>query len=105
MTVYMVAQVQVLDPEQWERYKEIASREIARHGGMYLARGARPEVEEADWNQPEDLQINIAAFSSLRQAHAWYNSPQETRDRSFISERIVVLPRSPHLAIRRHCGG
>jgi hypothetical protein len=55
MTVYMVAQVQVLDSEQWERYKEIAAREIARHGGTYLARGARPEVEEADWNQPEDL--------------------------------------------------
>ena len=34
MTVYMVAQVQVLDPEQWERYKEIASREIARRGGV-----------------------------------------------------------------------
>ena len=32
MTVYMVARVQVLDPEQWERYKEIASREIAGSG-------------------------------------------------------------------------
>jgi uncharacterized protein (DUF1330 family) len=52
MTVYMVAQVQVLDPELWKRYKEIASREIARHGGRYLTRGARPEVVETDWNQP-----------------------------------------------------
>ena len=126
MTVYMVAQVQVLDPEQWERYKEIASREIARHGGRYLTRGARPEVEEAGWNQPEDLQINIAAFPSLRQAHAWYSSPEYAKalafrqvavrgasfrkrhrrtanHRSFISERTVVRPRSPHLAIRRHC--
>ena len=50
VTVYMVAQVQILDPEQWEHYKEIAAREIARHGGRYLARGARPEVREADWN-------------------------------------------------------
>jgi uncharacterized protein (DUF1330 family) len=83
MTVYMVAQVQVLDPEQWERYKEIASREIARHGGRYLTRGARPEVEEADWNQPEDLQINIAAFPSLRQAHAWYNSPEYAKALTF----------------------
>src|SRR5580693_7797745 len=76
MTVYMVAQVLVQDPEQWEHYKEIAAREIAQHGGRYLARGASPEVEEADWTQPEDLQINIVAFPSLEQAHAWYRSPE-----------------------------
>ena len=76
MTVYMVAQVQIQDPEQWEQYKEIAAREIAQHGGRYLARGASPEVEEADWTQPEDLQINIVAFPSLEQAHAWYRSPE-----------------------------
>jgi hypothetical protein len=63
MTAYMVAQVQILDPERWERYKEIAAREIGRHGGQYLARGASPEVAEADWGQPENLQINIVAFA------------------------------------------
>ena len=83
MTAYMVAQVQILDPEQWERYKEIAAREIARHGGRYLARGASPEVEEADWNQPEDLQINIVAFPSLEQAHAWYSSPEYAKALAF----------------------
>jgi uncharacterized protein (DUF1330 family) len=76
MTVYMVAQVQILDPEQWERYKEIAAREIGRHGGRYLARGASPEVEEADWSQPENLQINIVAFPTMEHAHGWYNSPE-----------------------------
>jgi uncharacterized protein (DUF1330 family) len=83
MTVYMVAQVQILDPEQWERYKEIAAREIARHGGQYLARGASPEVEEADWNQPENLQINMVAFPSIEQAHAWYNSPEYAKALAF----------------------
>ncbi len=68
MTVYMVAKVQVLDPEQWERYKETARRAVP-----YPRRP--PEVEEADWNQPEDLQINIAAFPSSEQAHGWYSSP------------------------------
>jgi uncharacterized protein (DUF1330 family) len=83
MTVYMVAQVQILDPGPWERYKEIAAREIAPHGGRYLVRGASPEVEEADWNQPEDVQINIVAFPSLEQAHAWYNSPEYAKALAF----------------------
>lgn len=61
MTAYMVAQVEILDPEQWERYKQIAAQEIARHGGRYLARGASPQVEEADWNQPENVQVNVVA--------------------------------------------
>jgi uncharacterized protein (DUF1330 family) len=88
MIVYMVAQVQILDPEQWERYKEIAAREIARHGGTYLARGARPEVEEADWNQPEDLQVNVVAFPSPEQAHAWYSSPEYAKALAF--RRVAV---------------
>jgi uncharacterized protein (DUF1330 family) len=83
MTVYMVAQVQILDPEHWERYKEIAAREIARHGGRYLARGASPEVEEADWKQPENLQVNMVAFPSMEQAHAWYNSPEYAKALAF----------------------
>src|SRR5579859_2991936 len=107
MTVYMVAQVQILDPEQWERYKEIASREIARHGGRYLTRGARPEVEEAGWNQPEDLQINIAAFPSLRQAHAWYNSPEYAKALAFRQVAVrngvaLSAPRAPRCDIHHN---
>jgi hypothetical protein len=46
MTVDMVAQAQILDPEQWERCKEIDAREISRHGGQCLAQGTSPEGEE-----------------------------------------------------------
>ena len=76
MTVYMVAQVEILDPAQWQRYKEIAAPAIARHGGRYLARGVSPEVAEADWAQPERLQVNMVEFPTMEQAHAWYNSPE-----------------------------
>ena len=37
----------------------------------------------AGWNQPEDLQVNIAAFPSLEQAHAWYNSPEYAKALAF----------------------
>jgi uncharacterized protein (DUF1330 family) len=96
MTVYMVAQVQILDPEQWEHYKEIAARAIAQHGGRYLARGANPEVEEADWDQPENLQVNIVAFPSLADAHAWYTSPEYAEAlayrRGAVRRRLFFVP-------------
>jgi len=65
MTVYMVAQVEILDPAQWQRYKEIAAPAIARHGGRYLARRVSPEVAEADWAQPERLQVNMVEFPTM----------------------------------------
>jgi uncharacterized protein (DUF1330 family) len=40
-------------------------------------------VEEADWNQPENLQINMVAFPSLEQARAWYTSPEYARALAF----------------------
>ena len=43
MTVCMVAQVEVLDPTQWQRYKEIAAPAIARHGLFFV-----PGLDEAD---------------------------------------------------------
>jgi uncharacterized protein (DUF1330 family) len=91
MTVYMVAQVQILDSGRWERYKEIAAREIARNGGRYLARGASPEVAEADWQQPENLQVNIVEFPSLAQAHAWYTSPEYAK--ALVYRKGAVLRR------------
>ena len=39
MTVYMVAQVQILDPEQWARYKEMAAREIGVQRRLFFAQG------------------------------------------------------------------
>ena len=96
MTVYMIAQVEILDPEQWEHYKEIAAVEIARHGGRYLARGASPEVREADWEQPENLQVNVVAFPSMADAHAWYTSPEYAKALAFrrvaVHRRLFFVP-------------
>ena len=92
----MVAQVEILDPRRWERYKEIAARAIARHGGRYLARGASPEVAEADWPQPENLQVNMVAFPSIEQARAWYSSPEYAEALSFrngaVHRRLFFVP-------------
>jgi uncharacterized protein (DUF1330 family) len=46
---------------------------------------------QADWTQPEDLQINIAAFPSLEQAHAWYSSPEYAKALAF--RKVAVLRR------------
>jgi uncharacterized protein (DUF1330 family) len=76
---YLISQVEVVDPEAWERYRELAAPAIAKFGGRYLVRGARPEVVEGDdWAPPgaEDQQLIVAEFPSSEAIHAWYASPE-----------------------------
>jgi uncharacterized protein (DUF1330 family) len=79
MKSYLISQVEVLDPEAWERYRELAAPAIAKFGGTYLVRGARPEVVEGDdWAPPnaDKQQIVVAEFPDEQAIHDWYNSPE-----------------------------
>ena len=76
---YLISQVEVIDPEAWQRYRELAAPAIARFGGTYLVRGARPEVVEGDdWAPPhaDSQQIIVAEFPTSEAIHDWYNSPE-----------------------------
>jgi uncharacterized protein (DUF1330 family) len=53
-----------------------------------MARGASPEVDEADWNQPENVQVNMDAFPTMEHAHAWYSSPE-------YAKALAVMRRTP----------
>jgi uncharacterized protein (DUF1330 family) len=78
MTAYLISQVEVLDEAQWERYRAIAAPAIARHGGRYLVRGARPEVAEGDWAppRPDRQQVIIAEFPTMEHLDRWYASAE-----------------------------
>src|ERR1700753_4229341 len=84
----MIAQVEILDPAQWERYKAIASQAIAQYGGRYLTRGAHPEVREADWAPPENPQVNVVEFPSWADARAWYASPEYAKALVFRQDAV-----------------
>ena len=50
MSVYMVLDAEVHDPEKYEEYKAAAPQYVARHGGEYCCRGGSTEVFAGDWN-------------------------------------------------------
>jgi uncharacterized protein (DUF1330 family) len=79
MKSYLISQVEVIDPEAWERYRELAAPAILKFGGKYLVRGARPEVIEGDdWAPPaaDKQQIIVVEFPNDEAIHAWYNSSE-----------------------------
>lgn len=78
MSAYLISQVEVLDPEAWENYRERAAPAIAQYGGRYLVRGARADVVEADWpaQEPPPQTVIVAEFPSAEALRRWYESSE-----------------------------
>ena len=72
MAAYVISEVEMLDEMQGRRYRELAARSIARHGGRYLVRGAAPVIAEGDW--PASSQVVIVEFPNMERLRAWYAS-------------------------------
>lgn len=73
MAAYLVVDIDVTDPTQFEEYKKLAPAAIAKYGGRYVIRGGAYEVLEGDW-KPQRL--TIVEFDSMERAKAFYTSPE-----------------------------
>ncbi len=73
MAAYLVVDIGITNPTQFEEYKKLAPAAIAKYGGRYVIRGGAYEVLEGDW-KPERL--TIVEFESMEKAKAFYASPE-----------------------------
>lgn len=79
MPAYVIVDVDVRDPERYERYKELAPPAIARYGGRFLARGGETDVLEGDW---VPHRLVVLEFDSLEQARRWHDSSEYAEARA-----------------------
>ncbi len=73
MSAYVIAQVEVTDPDRFGEYAKLASIAAEKHGGRYLARGGETAALEGNWDPPRLVMLE---FPSLEQAKRWYDSPE-----------------------------
>ena len=73
MAAYLVVDIAVTNPTQFEEYKKLAPAAIAKYGGRYLIRGGAYEAVEGDW-KPQRL--TVVEFESMEKAKAFYRSPE-----------------------------
>jgi uncharacterized protein (DUF1330 family) len=72
---YVVAEIQVTNPVEYEAYRTLSTAAVIQHGGRFLARGGqRDQREGADAMHNEAWRTVIAEFPSLEQAQVWYGS-------------------------------
>jgi uncharacterized protein (DUF1330 family) len=73
---YLIAEVEISDPDAYAAYREKALAAVAAHGGEFLVRGGRSRCLEGENPLPT---LFIVKFASFEQALAWYHSQEYTR--------------------------
>jgi uncharacterized protein (DUF1330 family) len=92
MASYIVADIEIADPYEYQTYAKQTAATIERYGGKFVVRGGEPETLEGDW---KTKRLVIIEFPSIEQAKAWYNSPEYSaiigiRHHSAISKMLLV---------------
>ena len=92
MAAYVIADVKVEDPAQYEDYRKMVPATIAAYGGRFIARGGRTEVLEGEWRPNR---VVIIEFDSVERAKEWwaseeYRAARDLRQRTSTGSLIVV---------------
>ena len=79
MPAYVIVDIEVLDPEKYQEYRNLGQASLAVYGGKYLARGGKTEAFEGEW---APKRLVILEFDSAARAREWYDSPEYGRARA-----------------------
>jgi len=92
MSAYVIVDIDVFNPEEYQEYIKRAPATVEMYGGKYLARGGRTEVLEGNWIPKR---LVILEFESVEQAKAWLESPEyqptrQMRHRTARTNMVVI---------------
>ena len=92
MAAYVLVEIKIHDPKDYEEYKKLTPASIAAYDGRFVVRGGKTETLEGSWD-PE--RIVVLEFPSVERAKEWWDSPEYApakaiRQRSAHTEMIVV---------------
>lgn len=73
MSAYIVVEVEVHDPQNYENYKQLVPASLAAYGGKFIVRGGNYETLEGQWT-PQRLVI--LQFPNTETAKAWWSSAE-----------------------------
>jgi uncharacterized protein (DUF1330 family) len=72
-SAYILANVDVTDPQQYEQYKKLSSIAMQANGAEVCVRGGPTQVLEGDWTPHR---VVLLKFPSVDKAQAFYDSPE-----------------------------
>jgi len=92
MAAYIIVDVEVTDPVQYEDYKKLAAATVEAYDGRYIVRGGTAERLEGDWTPKR---VVVLEFPTVERAKEWWDSEEyrpakAMRHASATSQMIVV---------------
>ena len=92
MAAYLIADIEITDPEAFAEYRRLVPAFIETHGGRYLARGGAVEKLEGDWTPRRTIILEFPSMARLKAFHEdpAYQPLRELRERSTRSNLVAV---------------
>ena len=72
-SAYILANVDVTDPVQYEQYKKLSTLAMKAHGAEVCVRGGAVQVLEGDW---DPKRLVLLKFPTVEAARRFYDSPE-----------------------------
>ena len=79
MRAYVLAEIEVTNPEGYKAYSASVVPTIEKYGGRFLVRGGAVHPLEGDW--PARRRV-ILEFPSREAAQKWWDSPEYEKPKS-----------------------
>ena len=92
MSGYIIANVTVTNPLQYEDYKRWSSAAMQEHGAEVCVRGGKLEVLEGDWQPGRIVILKFPTFEAAKafDASPEYGKARAARQGAAIMQMVVV---------------
>lgn len=92
MSIYLIAEINVHDPEAYGEYVRQARPLIVQHGGQYRVQGGEPKTISGGWTPERIVMIEFPSEAAFRQCFGSdaYRQIAPLRERSTTSRAIMV---------------
>ncbi|MGA7614434.1 MAG: DUF1330 domain-containing protein [Thermoanaerobaculia bacterium] len=92
MPAFVLVQIDVHDPETYDRYKSMTAPSLVPFDGRFVVRGGKVETLEGSWSP---RRLVILEFPTSDAARAWWSSPgyaeaKKLRQASASTEMILI---------------
>ena len=91
-SAYILANVDVKDPQQYEEYKRLSSIAMKAHGAEVCIRGGKVEVLEGDWTPDRLVLLKFPSVEQARRfnASAEYGAARKAREGIAVMRMVLV---------------
>ncbi|WP_121354978.1 DUF1330 domain-containing protein [Flavisolibacter nicotianae] len=92
MAAYIIVEVEIHNPGEYEAYKKLTGPSLVKYSGKFIVRGGQTETLEGAW---EPGRIVVLEFPTKELAREWWSSPEytpakEIRQRNAATKMILV---------------